>query len=679
MSHTLRPYQEEAIKQLCQAIEDGFNPIFYLPTGGGKTASIINVLDRLYEWKQNRVIFICQSIVLVDNFYESIQDWFPEWYEDIEIEHYVRPTSGVVRAHKNEYQARLIVSTRQTLASNNQRKLHKILEYGSVDTLVIDEAHHGVTTEYMDIIQILKEQNPNLRIVGLTATPMRNDDLNLSDVFNKLISVATLQDLVEQGWLKDIEAYKVNNIEPDAKDSPAAHEHWLTFVYEVLMNFDFDKRHALHFFSTVEKAEIACRAMQEKNIPSVMMSGSICIDLDGKTHYDYQDRTAKDHRIFVEQQLQSGEVTYCTNVSLMVEGYNWNICNMVLMSTPADDIKLTQALGRGTRLPKHVVNLKYDKLEDVYHVQYRDGTTFTGHRSELDFFPTTIFIDFSDGDATILSFIEGLTQKPVKQITENKVKVRESEEDFDEVTQKPVYDYKLMIENQVAWTVAERPLLKAAYGRWYQDPSSGSLSLALDDNYPYGFYLMPPLYNNLAALNKILDKGIDSTDNNDNIIIFNNLIVLKKIIAKWSVWLLKNNQNYGSNWNQVTPFILLDDKSGIIQKEGYTFINTALGDLNQYIEYFVHNVDVPPPDKKKYKNRSNRKSDLPSASQLTYLENIEKKLIKKGYKMRIPKVTQISSSLSPRFIASQMIGHYEAYYLVNNYLRKIKNGDIKVS
>ena len=43
------------------------------------------------------------------------------------------------------------------------------------DLLVIDEAHHVPCDQYTDIITRCRDSNPNMKVLGMTATPNRGD------------------------------------------------------------------------------------------------------------------------------------------------------------------------------------------------------------------------------------------------------------------------------------------------------------------------------------------------------------------------------------------------------------------------------------------------------------------------------------------------------------------------
>jgi superfamily II DNA or RNA helicase len=71
--------------------------------------------------------------------------------------------------------------------------------------LIIDEAHHSVAPSYARIIRYLRTGNPQLRILGPTATPDRADEQALGQVFESVAFEYNLPQPILDGWLTPIE------------------------------------------------------------------------------------------------------------------------------------------------------------------------------------------------------------------------------------------------------------------------------------------------------------------------------------------------------------------------------------------------------------------------------------------------------------------------------------------
>lgn len=69
------------------------------------------------------------------------------------------------------------------------------------DYIVVDEAHHSVARTYRKAIEYF---TPKF-LLGMTATPDRMDDANISEIFGDTVFEYNIVDAIRDGWLSDIE------------------------------------------------------------------------------------------------------------------------------------------------------------------------------------------------------------------------------------------------------------------------------------------------------------------------------------------------------------------------------------------------------------------------------------------------------------------------------------------
>lgn len=65
-------------------------------------------------------------------------------------------------------------------------RLRKVLEHGMFTHLVLDECHHMAAPVFFELFRCLRILNPNIRILGVSATLLRPDGKPLLDVFEKV-------------------------------------------------------------------------------------------------------------------------------------------------------------------------------------------------------------------------------------------------------------------------------------------------------------------------------------------------------------------------------------------------------------------------------------------------------------------------------------------------------------
>ena len=156
----LRDYQQEALDALENyiAIEDG-NPLVVMPTGSGKSHVIADFVLHMNEQKKQKTLIVSHVKEILFQNYEKLQDAWP--YGDIGL-------------YGNSLKSR--DTDNDIIYAQLQSVWNKVDQLPLFDLLAIDEAHlvpkdgEGM---YRSLVVALKERNPNLRVVGFTATPYR--------------------------------------------------------------------------------------------------------------------------------------------------------------------------------------------------------------------------------------------------------------------------------------------------------------------------------------------------------------------------------------------------------------------------------------------------------------------------------------------------------------------------
>jgi len=159
----LRPYQQESIDSLYTHFGkfDG-NPLIVLPTGTGKSVVIAKFLQGAIEaWPDTRIVMVTHVKELIaQNFQTLIRNW-PE------------APAGIYSAGLNR---RDIHS--QIVCAGIQSIYKRAYELQGVDLILVDEAHlipRSSDTMYGQFLREVKEINPDVKVIGFTATPYRMD------------------------------------------------------------------------------------------------------------------------------------------------------------------------------------------------------------------------------------------------------------------------------------------------------------------------------------------------------------------------------------------------------------------------------------------------------------------------------------------------------------------------
>lgn len=293
----LRPYQRAALNSARAMMRSGARSVLIcIPTGGGKGAIAAHALASCAALGKTG-LFVVHRQELVRDIAGRLRR---EGLDRVGIE---------MGSESCDADASVVVGTVQTLS---RRKYGRV-----VHLAVVDEAHHAVTGAYTELLARL----PDVRIVGLTATPCRADETALGDVFERLIVAATIADLTPE-YLVPCRVYAPVEHQSELAAHPAdAHSKWLAGRRTVW--FAKDREHARQI-----AAELCLRGVRALSVSA--------IDPD------------RDERI---ARFRSGEVEALVNVHLLTEGFDLpEITGVGIARDVSHDGAWLQIVGRGLRI-----------------------------------------------------------------------------------------------------------------------------------------------------------------------------------------------------------------------------------------------------------------------------------------------------------------------------------------
>ncbi|HKD37693.1 MAG TPA: DEAD/DEAH box helicase family protein, partial [Pirellulales bacterium] len=192
----LRPYQRASIDALFDYwAGNGGNGLLVLPTGAGKSlvmAALLKELLRDYPILRIGVVTHVRELIQ-QNFLELMKLW-------------PQAPAGIFSAGLGRRDMRS-----QILFMGIQSVWNKTAQLGAFDILLVDEAHlipPSTETTYGKFIERLKDETPDMRIVGLTATPYRLGTGLLhrgqGRIFDDVVYDANVGDLIDHGYLSPL-------------------------------------------------------------------------------------------------------------------------------------------------------------------------------------------------------------------------------------------------------------------------------------------------------------------------------------------------------------------------------------------------------------------------------------------------------------------------------------------
>lgn len=342
-----RPYQSDAVAAIREEWQQHQSVLAVLPTGTGKT--IIFALIIIAAHTAGRVMVLAHREELINQAADKIQRVTGEVAE---IEMADR------RADTHMYQrARVIVSSIQTqIAGQTGKKRMQRFDPNEFGVLIIDEAHHATAPSYREVIDHYK-QNPNLKILGVTATPDRADEQALGQIFARVAYVYEITDAINDGYLVPIHARSVliegldySNIRTTAGDLNGAdlaavmsNEELLQQIADATLRETGNRKTIVFAPPGFKKDGSDAFRVSERLTEILLRHKPECARLVSQdTPTDLRRQIFRD---YADRRFQ-----YLVNVGIATEGFDDPSIECVALARPTKSRSLfAQMIGRGTR------------------------------------------------------------------------------------------------------------------------------------------------------------------------------------------------------------------------------------------------------------------------------------------------------------------------------------------
>jgi superfamily II DNA or RNA helicase len=335
----LRDYQHEAAMAILR--EWGMVPstLVVMPTGCGKTILFADVIRRMFPLK---AIVLAHREELIFQARDKIQ---AVTGFDVEIE---MADARACMGGGLFDGPQVIVSTiqTQTAGGDGGGRMGKF-DPNDFGVLIVDECHHAVADTYRRAIAYYRT-NPDLRVLGVTATPDRADEEALGQVYETVAFDYDLHNAIRDGWLVPIEQQIVevegldfSSVRTTAGDLNGAdlaavmeYEKNLHGIADPTLQIISDRR-ALVFAASVAHAE---RLADIFNRHRPGTAGWLC----GKTEKEDRRRILAD--------FAAGRLRIVVNVGVLTEGFDDPGVEVIVMGRPTKSRSLyAQMVGRATR------------------------------------------------------------------------------------------------------------------------------------------------------------------------------------------------------------------------------------------------------------------------------------------------------------------------------------------
>lgn len=336
----LREYQLRAVNSIYEWFESGNkgNPCLVLPTGAGKSHVIAYLCkDALQNWPETRILMLTHVKEILQQNAEKMRQHWPNAPMGIY-------SAGLKRKELGE----------PITFAGIQSVRTKAKEIGHVDLVIIDEAHlvsHKDEGGYRTLLSDIYRTNPNVRVIGLTASPYRLGHGYITDkpaIFDALIQPTSIEELIHKGFLSTLRSkLTATKLEVDGVHKRGGEyiESELQAAVDTtdknrlvaaeIVRLGFERKSWLVFCAGVAHAQHIATALQAQGITTECVTG--------------ETPSAERDRILTD--FKAGRITALTNANVLTTGFDAPGIDLIAMLRPTMSPGLyVQMAGRGLRI-----------------------------------------------------------------------------------------------------------------------------------------------------------------------------------------------------------------------------------------------------------------------------------------------------------------------------------------
>ena len=351
--YTLRSYQQDAVKATIQYFQNhNSSAVLTLPTGSGKSL----IIAELARIARGRVLVLTHVKELVEQNHAK--------YESYDLK------AGIFSAGlgRKECTDKVVFASVQSMVNG----LNKFNEQFSI--VIIDECHRVPDDEksaYHRVIKHIQTINPNIKILGLTATPyrlgkgwiyqyhtrgktgqIRNDN---PCFFRDCIFELPIRHLLDEGYLTPAKimdmavlSYDFSHLLPTVSGQYKEAELNKVLVdakrvtpqiIKQIIEYAKNRKGVMIFASTVNHAKEIMTYLKDENAALVIGD------------------TPLEERATIIEDFKEQKIRFLVNVSVLTTGFDAPHVDLIAILRPTESVSLYQQIvGRGLRLFEGKIN-----------------------------------------------------------------------------------------------------------------------------------------------------------------------------------------------------------------------------------------------------------------------------------------------------------------------------------
>ncbi|HAT1762277.1 TPA: DEAD/DEAH box helicase family protein [Legionella pneumophila] len=377
-----RYYQQIAINRAVQSVLQGKKrSLITMATGTGKTVVAFQICwklwsarwNRMGEHRKPRILFLADRNVLVDDPKDKTFTPFGDARHKIE--------GGKVVKSREIYFA-----IYQSIARDERRPgLYREFSQDFFDLIIIDECHRGSARDDSNWREILEYFEPAYQI-GMTATPLREDNRDTYRYFGNPIYTYSLRQGIDDGFLAPYRVHRVisdvdaagwrpskGDVDRYGREIPDGEYHTQDFerVIALRVRTEAFAKHLSDFMKRTDRfAKTIVFCVDQEHADEMRRAlNNLNADLARK-HPDYVARVTSEEgkigkgHLSRFQELETTTPVILTTSQLLTTGVDAPTCKNVVLARVVNSMsEFKQIVGRGTRLREDYGKLWFNIID----------------------------------------------------------------------------------------------------------------------------------------------------------------------------------------------------------------------------------------------------------------------------------------------------------------------------
>jgi len=376
-----RYYQEIAVNRTVKAILEGKRQVLLtLATGTGKTLVAFQICWKLWstrwnakgEYRRPRILYLADRNILVDDPKDKLFPPFGDARWKIQGE--------AVKSRE------MYFATYQAIA-RDERRPGLFREYAPdfFDLVIVDECHRGSARDESNWREILEYFAPAYQL-GMTATPLREDNRDTYRYFGNPIYTYSLRQGIEDGFLAPYRVHRVvttvdaagwrptkGQVDRYRREIPDAEYTTKDFERMIALKARTEAiaRHLTDFLKGTDRFGKTIVFCVDQEHAEAMREALNNLNLDiAKEHADYVCRVVSDEgdigrgHLSRFQELETTVPAIVTTSQLLTTGVDVPMCKNVAIARVINSMtEFKQVIGRGTRVRDDYGKLYFNILD----------------------------------------------------------------------------------------------------------------------------------------------------------------------------------------------------------------------------------------------------------------------------------------------------------------------------